>query len=925
MAIPTTKTSKEKRGDDIAVCGICVRDNQQCKRISTLSLDSKDASTKLRPNHLLSISYPNLSCTCNYRENIGSVKEHINGDCKVQLLTKDEQNRSYHSDEAILSNDESETHKSADINGSNAIDSILFIDNNSLEYADDISVTNADNPYDEVFSIRSNSSQDRGSLKDYKDNHISKENGKKYSSSSHKVQFADMAVFDGNGDIQLSPRVIKCHKDRERKTRGTCDQEAQRLGSRAITASVEAMEETDTDIVFNSRVRLKQCMCPESPNRNIADYNSDVNDNDYRTNGECKTCYPHSRERTMSESSYFSNVSSVSLASKLTTGTTSSDTSSSSSSSSSSSTASYSHVAPDGGWGWVIVFAAFLVNMIADGVTFSVGVMFVDFQKEFGHSKSRTAGVIGLFHAIPLLSGPIASALTDRYGCRKVTIAGSIIATLGFLLSSLANTLEVLYFTFGVVSGFGLSLCYVAAVVIVAYYFERRRSFATGISVCGSGVGTFVFAPLTRVLIEEYGWRGACVILAGCFLNMCVCGALFRDLEWTVNKRKRKKMKHKLSITKSISPTLENVKIHNQNCKRASIGSSINFHGSRKLSTPLKRPEIEELKLKLFEGRDLTTVYSKDDIADYAYFTSSLCHLPTWISNAAETEEHIPADFLNVLSKNEKACDMIKENFPDSLIALSLRDTNSRDVVDDEAQECDDTLEISGNGRPIPPLVSGKNVAKSNPHNVVNGKALPDTKTGYSDISNTEKLRINTPKLVRKVSGYFKKCQNQILSETNHNQEVFETPKSILKKKRNVSYVAGEDEDIIKDLSMDEVEDRETRNEVNRSYSCRRTSGTDALIRRGDHTQQRSMYLHRLRLRRQSMTYRGAMLNIPRYRLRSSNSCPDIFKNSMTTIAAEEFAMGKYIKSYTSFEHIYRLHYIGKNQNQNDKNMNTFI
>ena len=223
-------------------------------------MDSKGASTKLRPDHLLSISYPNLSCTCNYRENIGSVKEHISGDCKVQLLTEDEQNRSCHSDEASLTNNESETHKSADIDGRNTIDSILFIDNNSLEYADDISVTNANNPYDEVFSIRSSSSLDRGSLKDYKDNHISKENGKKYSSSSHKVQFADMAVFDGNGDIQLSPRVIKCHKDRERKTRGTCDQEAQKSGSRAITTSMEAMEETDTDIVFNSRARLKHCM-----------------------------------------------------------------------------------------------------------------------------------------------------------------------------------------------------------------------------------------------------------------------------------------------------------------------------------------------------------------------------------------------------------------------------------------------------------------------------------------------------------------------------------------------------------------------------------------------------------------------------------------------------------------------------------------
>jgi len=38
---------------------------------------------------------------------------------------------------------------------------------------------------------------------------------------------------------------------------------------------------------------------------------------------------------------------------------------------------------------------------------------------------------------------------------------------------------------------------------------------------------------------------------------------------------------------------------------------------------------------------------------------------------------------------------------------------------------------------------------------------------------------------------------------------------------------------------------------------------------------------------RHSLTYRGAMLNINRYRLRAS-SCPNIYRNSMTTIAKEK-------------------------------------
>ena len=60
------------------------------------------------------------------------------------------------------------------------------------------------------------------------------------------------------------------------------------------------------------------------------------------------------------------------------------------------------------------VLASFLVNMIADGVTFSFGVLFDELEKEFGESKAVTAGVVSLFHAVPLLSGPVASALTDR-------------------------------------------------------------------------------------------------------------------------------------------------------------------------------------------------------------------------------------------------------------------------------------------------------------------------------------------------------------------------------------------------------------------------------------------------------------------------------------------------------------------------------
>lgn len=64
----------------------------------------------------------------------------------------------------------------------------------------------------------------------------------------------------------------------------------------------------------------------------------------------------------------------------------------------------------------------------------------------------------------------------------------------------------------------------------VTCYFEKYRSLATGIAVCGSGLGTFIFAPFTEYLITEYGWRGALLIIAAIVLNCMILGALFRPV-----------------------------------------------------------------------------------------------------------------------------------------------------------------------------------------------------------------------------------------------------------------------------------------------------------------------------------------------------------------------------------------------------------
>ncbi|XP_055585948.1 monocarboxylate transporter 13 [Uranotaenia lowii] len=185
---------------------------------------------------------------------------------------------------------------------------------------------------------------------------------------------------------------------------------------------------------------------------------------------------------------------------------------------------------PDGGWGWMVVLASFCIHIVTDGLTYSFGIFYVEFLDYFKEGKGYTAWIASILVGVTLCSGPISSSLVNRYGCRIVTIAGSVLASACLAVSIYAQSVFMLFITIGLGTGLGLGLIYLPAIVSVTMYFERLRSLATGIAVCGSGLGTFIFAPLTEILIKQLGWRGALLVIAVIVLGTSIFGAMFRPL-----------------------------------------------------------------------------------------------------------------------------------------------------------------------------------------------------------------------------------------------------------------------------------------------------------------------------------------------------------------------------------------------------------
>ncbi|ROT67440.1 putative monocarboxylate transporter 5 [Penaeus vannamei] len=146
-------------------------------------------------------------------------------------------------------------------------------------------------------------------------------------------------------------------------------------------------------------------------------------------------------------------------------------------------------------------------------------------------TAAATSWIASILVGVTLGSGPIAGILVNKFGCRLVTIAGAILASAALFVSIYAPNVQTLYITIGLGAGLGFGLIYLPAIVCVTGYFEKRRSFATGIAVCGSGIGTFAFSPFVEYLIKELSWQNSLIILSGIMLNCVVFGALFRPLE----------------------------------------------------------------------------------------------------------------------------------------------------------------------------------------------------------------------------------------------------------------------------------------------------------------------------------------------------------------------------------------------------------
>ncbi|KAG0716342.1 Monocarboxylate transporter 5 [Chionoecetes opilio] len=194
---------------------------------------------------------------------------------------------------------------------------------------------------------------------------------------------------------------------------------------------------------------------------------------------------------------------------------------------------------PDGGWGWVVGAGVFLIALVVPMLSSSFGILFSRQLLEWRASSTTVGLLFNTFLVVWRLVGVVLGTLTREFGFRRVAVTGTLLTATCLTLSAFATSPAHLFVTFSLGCGLGNGLSCVGY-LILAHYFKRRRGLANALLVAGAGLGHFVSPLVIRVLQEEYGLRGATIILGGITLHAVLGASLFQPVDWHCKKPEQK-------------------------------------------------------------------------------------------------------------------------------------------------------------------------------------------------------------------------------------------------------------------------------------------------------------------------------------------------------------------------------------------------
>lgn len=178
---------------------------------------------------------------------------------------------------------------------------------------------------------------------------------------------------------------------------------------------------------------------------------------------------------------------------------------------------------------WLIALSAICIHL-SIGAAYAYSVYTNPLSDALGWSVASVTIAFTVMMTLGGASAAVFGKFVERSGPRKSAMVAAILFGLGQAGSGFAvaiDSLTLFILSYGLLSGVGLGIGYIAPVSTLVKWFPDRRGLATGMAVLGFGTGALITAPVAASLMDSIGITTTFYILGSSYFILMSLGALY--------------------------------------------------------------------------------------------------------------------------------------------------------------------------------------------------------------------------------------------------------------------------------------------------------------------------------------------------------------------------------------------------------------
>ena len=160
---------------------------------------------------------------------------------------------------------------------------------------------------------------------------------------------------------------------------------------------------------------------------------------------------------------------------------------------------------------WLILGACCLINLCL-GSIYAWSVFSASMSEYLSSltGQSITSADLAIVYTVANSVGPITMItggwFNDKFGPKKVLLAGTIMYSIGLILSGFAVNTSMLLLTYGIIGGLGLGMAYGCTISTAVKYFPDKRGLIGGVTLYRRSLRSSLKKRMRRLRLKESEW-----------------------------------------------------------------------------------------------------------------------------------------------------------------------------------------------------------------------------------------------------------------------------------------------------------------------------------------------------------------------------------------------------------------------------------